>query len=67
MPPVNPKNVALSAAGTDLGLGVQLNEQLLTEEEKRKRLLEAQKNNPANYGDSVLGSASMSLFSGMGK
>ena len=33
----NPKNFALSASATDLGLGADLQEQLLTEEEKRKR------------------------------
>ena len=69
MPPMNPKNFALSAGATDLGLGLgqQLNEELLTEEEKRKRLKEGQQGNLSNYGDSVLGPASMQLFSGAGK
>ena len=67
MPPMNPKNFALSPAGTDLGLGQQLYSELTDEEERRKKLKEGQGTDPAKFGDSVMGPAAMSLFSGMGK
>lgn len=67
--PMNPKNFALSPAATDLGLGLSqsLSDELLNEEERRKKVRDGQQNNPANFGDSVLGPAAMSLFPGAGK
>ena len=71
MPPINPKNFSLSPAGADLGLSEQLGQQLdgmLTdEEERRKKLKEGQSNDPAKFGDSVMGPAALSLFSGFTK
>ena len=65
MPPANPKNASLGAAAFDLGLGMPLDDQILDEEERRKRLKEGKAALPSQYGDSVLGTASMALFSGM--
>ena len=42
MPMMNPKNMALSPATSDLGLGDQLKTQLdIQEEERKKKLLQA--------------------------
>lgn len=60
MPPQNPKNFAISAAGTDLGLGDMLTQQLQDQEMERKKKLMTQA--PRNYGDSALGPAAMSLL-----
>lgn len=57
----NPKNFALSASATDLGLGADLQEQLLTEEEKRKRAKQTGMAQPSAFGDSTMGSAAMML------
>lgn len=65
MPPANPKNMALGPAASDLGLGLPMDEDLLDEEERRKKLKEKQQSAPSQFGDSVLGNASMSLFTGM--
>ena len=66
MPPPNPKNAALGPAATDLGLGMPLgDEALLDEDERRKKLKRDQQAAPAQFGDSVLGNAAMSLFTGM--
>lgn len=60
MPVPNPKNLGISTAGIDLGLGNQLSQQLEDEEDERRK--KALKNNPGQYGDSTLGPASMSLL-----
>jgi hypothetical protein len=59
MPPMNSKNYAISPAATDLGLGDMLSTQLEgeTEEAKRKRLLQQQRQ---------ASPAVMSLFGGLG-
>ena len=69
MPPPNPKNQSfLSAAALDLGLTDYLDEELLNEEERRKRRTQGQKENPALYGDQVLGgAAAMQLFPEYGR
>jgi len=50
MPPANPKNLGMSAAGMDLGLGDQLGQQVQdeTEEQRRRRLLLEQMQSAVN-------------------
>ena len=65
MPPPNPKNSMANGFGlaaADLGLADYVDESLLSEEERRKRLERAKQGNPALYGDSVLSTAAMQLF-----
>lgn len=59
MPPMNPKNMALSPAATDLGLGDMLRTQTEdeTEEQRRKRLAAQQMQsgvNPLSLGTQML-------------
>lgn len=69
MPVPNPKNQGLlGGAAFDLGLGDYLDEQLLDEEARRKRVKEGQNENPALFGDMVLGgAAAMQLFPEYGR
>lgn len=69
MPVPNPKNQGLyNAASFDLGLSDYLAEDLLNDEERRKRIKEGKKENPANFGDLVMGgAAAMQLFPEYGK
>lgn len=57
------KNMSISPAATDLGLGGDLlTQQLLdADRERKKRLMQK----PGDYGDSTLGAAA-SLFGGVG-
>lgn len=67
MPPANPKNFALGPAASDLGLGLPIGQDLLDEEERRRRLAAGKQAMPQAYGDTVLGNAAMELFTGFGK
>jgi hypothetical protein len=68
MPQMNAKNMALSPAVQDLGLGAQLQEQLDdAEQERRKRLLAQSSNQTRALGSSLGGmGASSTLGLGMG-
>lgn len=59
MPPPNPKNIGISTAATDLGLGDMLGQQTQdeTEEARKKRLAAMQQ---------AGGGAAMDLLGGMG-
>ncbi len=61
MPPMNPKNMPLSSAGSvmDLGLGQLLKEQLATEEQARKDKLAKSMAKTPLLG---MGAAAQSLF-----
>ena len=67
MPPVNAKNIALGAAAADLGLGLPVGQDLLDEQERRRKLKEGKANSPQAFGDTTLGAAAMQLFSGATK
>jgi len=63
MPPINAKNISLSPAASDLGLGDQLKTQLdLEEEERKKKLLQAAGKGQALGG--LLGGPAISPVSG---
>lgn len=60
MPPANPKNMGLTSAATDLGLGDMLGQQTQdeTEDARKKRLAAMQQG--------IGGGAAMDLLGGMG-
>ncbi len=63
MPLPNPKNFALGSAAADLGFDMRMGEEnLLDEEERRKRLREKREGQPNLFGDSVLGQAASELW-----
>lgn len=57
----NPKNAALSPAGVDLGLGNTLNQDLLDQEEERKKRL---KNGTGDMGAASTALLGPGLFNG---
>lgn len=61
MPPTSAKNLPLSPAATDLGLGTMLTQQVQdeTEEARRRRMMQQQ-------AQSAMSPAVMSLFGGAG-
>ena len=59
------KNIALSPAGVDLGMGVM--EQLSDEEEARRKQLGLARQASSSFGGGVQGVASLDLFSGANK
>jgi hypothetical protein len=68
MPPMNPKNFAITGnAAFDLTGTNSLSEELTDEEERRKRLLQSKAYTPGIFGDNTIGTAAMALFGQGGK
>lgn len=69
MPATNPKNVTTNIAASDLGLsaGVSVDPAALdADNERKKKLLQQQREQMGQDGSSVYGNAAMTLFSGLG-
>lgn len=63
---VNPKNLSLSPAAQELGMGDMVRQQLQDSLDERKKKLLASKGAPGGNSPSALNPATLSLFSGGG-
>ena len=64
MPVPNPKNFSISTAGSDLGLGDQLTEQMTAAEMEARRKRQQQMSEAQNQGKAPATPAMMDLFGG---